>query len=152
MIPILEDMFERLDDLTQMAKTSIKDLPDAALDWSPGEGMNSLGVLASHTSGSIRYLIGDMAGGQTVKRERDHEFVITGLSVTKATALLDEALEYSKEILETFSYEDLEMMRYSERHKREFRVGWSLSHALEHAALHVGHMEITRQVWDQREG
>ncbi|NIU62141.1 MAG: DUF664 domain-containing protein, partial [Gammaproteobacteria bacterium] len=33
---------------------------------------------------------------------------------------------------------------------REFRVSWSLLHALDHVAQHTGHVQITRQLWDQR--
>jgi ankyrin repeat protein len=29
-------------------------------------------------------------------------------------------------------------------------VAWCLAHALEHTALHLGHMQITRQLWEQR--
>ena len=33
---------------------------------------------------------------------------------------------------------------------REFTGAWCLAHALEHTALHLGQMQITRQLWEQR--
>jgi len=29
-------------------------------------------------------------------------------------------------------------------------ISYLVSHAVEHAGRHVGHMELTRQLWDQR--
>jgi hypothetical protein len=29
-------------------------------------------------------------------------------------------------------------------------VGWALLHALEHTAIHLGHIQITQQLWDQK--
>jgi len=31
-------------------------------------------------------------------------------------------------------------------------VAWALLHALDHTAQHLGHMQITRQLWDQERG
>ena len=31
---------------------------------------------------------------------------------------------------------------------REFTVAWCLLHALEHSAVHLGHMQIVRQLWE----
>jgi hypothetical protein len=30
-------------------------------------------------------------------------------------------------------------------------AGWALNHALAHTALHIGHAQITRQLWDARQ-
>jgi hypothetical protein len=30
-------------------------------------------------------------------------------------------------------------------------VGWALCHILKHTALHLGHLQITRQLWEQRQ-
>lgn len=38
---------------------------------------------------------------------------------------------------------------YTERLQALHTVAWRLAHALEHTALHLGHMEITRQLWEQ---
>ena len=35
--------------------------------------------------------------------------------------------------------------------RRTHRVAWCLLHNLEHVAIHLGHVEILRQLWDQRE-
>jgi len=31
-------------------------------------------------------------------------------------------------------------------------VGWAPVHVVEHPAIHVGHIQLTRQLWDQGQG
>jgi hypothetical protein len=44
---------------------------------------------------------------------------------------------------------DLETTRLHPRHGRQVSVTWALTHALEHAALHLGNLEITAQLWQE---
>jgi hypothetical protein len=30
-------------------------------------------------------------------------------------------------------------------------VAWAVLHAVDHTALHLGHIQITRQLWEQRQ-
>jgi len=79
------------------------------------------------------------------------EFRASGLSVDDLKALLAESEAYIRYALDTISFEDLGKSRPAPgRPGREFTVGWSLLHALEHAGLHLGHAQITRQLWDQQ--
>jgi hypothetical protein len=59
----LTDYLERLQSLHEDMKETIKELPQAALDWVTGPGMNSLCVLIVHTAGAERYWIGDESRG-----------------------------------------------------------------------------------------
>ena len=52
-------------------------------------------------------------------------------------------------MLEGLALPDLEATRVSPRDGRTFTVVWCLAHALEHTALHLGHIQVTRQLWDQ---
>jgi 2-keto-4-pentenoate hydratase len=45
--------------------------------------------------------------------------------------------------------EDLERDHYSVIHKDYFNGNFSLAHALQHTALHLGHLEIMRELWEQ---
>ena len=68
----------------------------------------------------------------------------------EATArLLDSAMEDVRPVLETLTPDDLDKMRFSRRHGKDFSVMWGLLHALEHWGEHVGHLGLTRQLWDQ---
>jgi uncharacterized damage-inducible protein DinB len=151
MLPLFEDFYQRLSDMHDEMKAAIHDLPQEALDWVPGEDMNSLCVLAVHTAAAERYWIGDMVGGEPSGRVRSQEFEARGLPEAELVAHLDRALQHSQQILAQLTLDDLNVMRTSPmHHNREFRAGWSLMHALEHTAVHTGHMQLTRQLWEQR--
>ena len=124
-------------------------LSTEALDWTPGPDMNSLGVLAIHVAGAERYWIGDVVGRDPSDRDRSAEFRARGLDAAALKAHLAETLVHSQGVLEGLALPDLEASRVSPRNGREFTVAWCLAHALEHTALHLGHMQITRQLWEQ---
>ena len=127
-------------------------LPQTALDWIPGPDMNSIAVLLAHITGSERYWIGDIAAQETSNRDRDAEFRVRGVDVDVFRKRLADNLEYARNVLEKMSLEDLESSRVSPGNGREYTVAWALIHALEHAALHLGQIQITRQLWEQKGG
>jgi len=146
---ILAEYAERLQALHTAFEHIINGLPLAALDWTPVPDMNSIHVLVVHVAGSERYWIGDVAGGDLSGRDRDAEFRSHGLDTHALIDLLDRTLAYSRAVLEGLELTDLEGLRVSPHNGRQVTVAWCLAHALEHTALHLGHMEITRQLWEQ---
>ena len=130
------------------AKNIIAGLPSEALDWVPGPDMNSLNTLVTHTAGAERLLIGTMIGGLPNNRDREKEFAPETTTVEALNTLLDDSLTVVQGVLENMALEDLEKLTRSPMSGREFPVAWALMHALEHTANHVGHMEITRQMWN----
>ncbi len=151
MIPILEDIFKHLEERHTDFGKAIAGLPQEALDWVPGPDMNSLGVLIVHTMGAERYWIGDIGAGILSNRDRAAEFQAHGLDENALREILSTTLEFSRSVLESLTLDDLVKERISPNHHGSvFRVSWGIAHALDHAALHVGHAQITRQLWDQR--
>jgi uncharacterized damage-inducible protein DinB len=127
-------------------------LPQTALDWVPRQEMNSIAVLLAHITGSERYWIGDIAAQESSNRDRDAEFRVHGVEVDVFRKRLADNLEYARKVLEKMSLEDLEALRASPSNEREYTVAWALLHALEHATLHLGQIQITRQLWEQSKG
>lgn len=150
MIPILDSYFDRLEEMLEAIKQGIDGLPVEALDWSPGAGMNSLGVLAVHVAGSTRYWIGDVAGEEPSGRVRDVEFESRAMDAGALQARLDATLAHSRSVLARLTHDDLVAVRGTFRDGKPYTGAWALWHALEHAAQHVGHVQITRQLWDMR--
>jgi uncharacterized damage-inducible protein DinB len=148
---ILEAYLERVQALHADIERAIEGLPQAALDWVPGPDMNSLCVLVVHATGAERYWIGDVAGRDPSGRDRAAEFRARGLNEAALKRCLDATLAHSRGVLEGLTSQDLEELRVSPRDGRRFTVAWSLAHALEHTAIHLGHMQIVRQLWDQRQ-
>jgi uncharacterized damage-inducible protein DinB len=143
---------DRLSALHRNIEKAIDGLPDEALDWSPGPDMNSIGVLLAHTLGSQRYWIGDIAGQEPSGRVRETEFEVRGLTTVEIRRHMSETLSHSQAVLARLSPDVLDQKRTPTIYGREVTVAFALAHALEHTALHTGHIEITRQLWDQYHG
>lgn len=80
MEPFFEDYLGHLQRLHESMMSSIEGLPQAALDWIPGPGMNSINVLVVHITGAERYWIGDVAAQEPSERDREAEFKAFGLN------------------------------------------------------------------------
>jgi len=128
---------------------ALEGLPPAALDWISGPDMNSISVLVFHLTGAERYWIGDVAAQKSSDRDRDAEFRVRDVDADVLKNRLNENLAYARTALSRLTLEDLEKLRVSPRDGREFTVAWALLHALEHSMLHLGHIQITRQMCEQ---
>lgn len=147
MLPMLTDYLERLETLHAGVEQALEGLPPAALDWVPGPDMNSLTVLAVHIAGSQRFWIGELVGRDPSGRKRPAEFRASGLGLTTLQTTLAQVLTNSRSTLVQVTLEMMEDTRVSPFDQREVTVAWCLAHALEHTALHLGQMQITRQMW-----
>ena len=150
MLTILAEYLNRLESLHADLSRTFEGLPQETLDWSPATGMNSLAVLAVHTAGAERYWIGEVAGQDPSGRDRAAEFRTRQLTAGALKLRLDSALAHSQAVLEKLSLPDLDATRTAPRDQNQVTVAWALLHALEHTAMHLGHMQIARQLWDQR--
>lgn len=132
-------------------RTAIKGLSPSALDWTPGAEINSLSVLVTHLTGAERYWIGDVIAGEPKERDREAEFRVKGLSEQDLLRRLSGNEAYFQKVLEPLALQVLEQSRISPRNGKSVTVGWALCHVLKHTSLHLGHMQITRQLWEQRQ-
>jgi uncharacterized damage-inducible protein DinB len=149
-LPVFFDgLFDRFCELHADIEKAVDGLPSEALDWIPGAEMNSIAVLVVHLVGAERYWIGVALNGPP-ERDREAEFRTQGLSAGELKAHLVSADDFAQQALARFSLPDLEAVRQSPRNTKAFTVGWCLSHALEHTALHTGHIQLTRQLWAQK--
>jgi uncharacterized damage-inducible protein DinB len=150
MDPLFADYFNRLQNLHQQFIATFEDLPAEALDWVPGEDMNSFCVMVVHTTGSARYWIGEMALGDPANRDRDAEFRARGLSVAELKACFTQLEDYARAGLDNVSLDDLALTREASYQDAPVSGRWALMHALAHTGMHLGHAQITRQLWERR--
>ena len=148
MEPFFQDYLERLLALHHEVAVTIAGLPQPALDWIPAPDSNSMAVLVVHLTGAERYWIGDIGLNQPSGRERAAEFQVRGLSAEQLTARLEAAGAYARSALQDLELADLAEQRVSPRDGRLFSAAWALLHALEHTAIHLGHIQLTRQLWE----
>ncbi len=146
----LKGFLEILEDLHAQCRAQLADLAEDDLDWRPKVGMNSLAVLAAHIAGAERYWIGDVVMRESSNRDRDGEFATTGMSSESLLERLESALEYSRAAFAKLSTDQLDETRTSPRDGKTYSVAWAIAHTLDHTALHLGHIEITRQLLEGR--
>lgn len=144
-----DDLIDRFSELHADIIKAIEGLPAQALDWVPGPEMNSMAVLVVHLTGAERYWIG-VALNEPPERDRQAEFKTAGLSAEDLKAHLTVEEAYCRDALKRLTLADLESARLSPRNAKSFSAGWCLLHALEHSALHLGHIQLTRQLWEQK--
>jgi len=150
MVKEVQAYLSKLGDLRNQAKALLEGLPPEALDWRPirGEGdwaTNSLAVLAVHLAGSQTYWMREIIGLTPIQRDREAEFAAQGVSLADLKARLDAAGKIVEEVLSPLSERQME-------EERKFRdkpitVRGGILQVIDHVAQHIGHMQLTRQLW-----
>ncbi len=147
MHPIYAAYLDRLDALHTDIIQALDGLPPAALDWSPAPDVNCIAVLVMHIAGSERFWIGEKAGAMPANRDRASEFRARSDSATALRQVLDESLAQAHAVLAALDPADLTRSTGTHHDGKPIDVAWALWHELEHVAMHVGHIQITRSWW-----
>ncbi len=150
MLKEVESYLSNLNDLRNQLKDLLVKFPDEALDWRPIEGegdlaTNSATVIVAHLTGSESYLIKEVIGGQPIHRDRDAEFATKGVTMTELKRRLDTGAQIAEKTLSPMTSAQLEETRTWRN--RTATVRWAIMHVIEHFALHLGHLQLTYQLW-----
>jgi uncharacterized damage-inducible protein DinB len=119
--------------------------------------INTMYGLATHIVGSGEFWILEAAGGRDVHRQRLAEFTASG-SLDDLRARFDRLLADTHEVLGRLTEDDLKKSFRRDAAQSqgigavERTVAECLVHALTHIALHLGHLQIQRQLWEQERG
>ncbi len=149
MNPELEHYAQTFERLHQEIATVLAALPPEALNWRPLEGdesTNSVAHTVAHMAGSERFWVGEVAGERPAHRDREAEFHYQANTVADLQALLDQAGAVTREALGSLPPEKLDETVTTR--DRTVTRRWAVLHAVEHIAIHVGHMQLTRQLWE----
>jgi uncharacterized damage-inducible protein DinB len=148
MLPFFEAYCAELQTCFREIEQAIDQLPDSALDWAPGPDMNSITVLATHTVGSTRYWIVNVACGRgATDRNRASEFAASGRGSAQLKEQIAALLDEIEPALSQLTVDDLALARNAPLQGETVSAGWALAHALAHVGTHVGHIQMTRQLW-----
>lgn len=143
------DCQERFTDLHNEIKKAITGLSVEALDWVPAGNTNSINVLVTHLAAAEQYWGVTVPLGKASDRVREEEFEAAGMTEPGLVQLLDESLEIVRAGFEEMTLADLEVIRHAEKQNMDVTAGWAILHALEHTAQHVGHIQMTVQLWEE---
>jgi hypothetical protein len=116
------------------------------MNWKPtAQDTNSLYVLAVHTMANVEQAVLDVLGGETIHRERDEEFIATGDSAD----WIDQRWSALKpKVEQTLANVAPEALDKDYEHPRRGPMSGLqvLLVTATHAAEHVGHAEVTRDL------
>jgi len=146
----LASYLERLEDLRGQISGVVAGLPAEALNWRPLQGTgdhatNSLAALAAHSAGAEHFWIAEVVGGRPATRNREAEFATRAASSAEIMRLLENTALVTREVFLTLKDTDLNETR--ETAGRAVPVRWCLLHVIDHTSLHLGHMQVTFQLW-----
>ena len=150
MITELANYFGRIEDLRSQISGLIIELPVQGLNWRPIIGKdahvtNSLAVLTCHIAGAEHFWIAEVVGGRPETRDRDAEFATLVTNAAEVLHFLEKTAQETREVFSTLGETDLNGTRQAEG--RTIPVRWCILHVIDHMALHLGHMQITYQLW-----
>jgi len=150
MIPELTNYLERIEDLRGQVSRLVADLPAQALNWRPIEGKedhatNSLAVLAAHVAGAEHFWIAEVIGGKPTTRNRDAEFVTVTNDAAELVRALEKVGQETREVFSALTESDLNGTRQAR--DKIVPVRWCILHVIDHTSLHLGHMQLTYQLW-----
>lgn len=116
------------------------------MNWKPtAQDTNSLYILAVHTMANVEQATLGVLGGETIHRERDAEFVATGDSADWIEQRWSALKPKVEQTLANVAPEALD--KEHEHPRRGPMSGYQVLLATAtHAAEHVGHAEVTRDL------
>ena len=136
---------------------AILGLPVEALNWRPShEGTNPIAVLAVHAMHSTRSWLAVALGAPLPDRDRDAEFRTLVADHGELLETVNQLAADCRALLATEEPFEPGTMRESHVRASSGRSdvvssAWALLHAVEHVREHMGHAQLTRQLWEQRE-
>jgi uncharacterized damage-inducible protein DinB len=131
---------------------TLKGLSDGQLNARPDfPGANSGYVIATHVLGNVRAWILGIACGQPLGRDRPAEFASRGTyeELGKAASALSDEIDAALAGLDASTLSDRltpgqELWGEGEAHEITRRE--ALAHVLEHASMHLGQIQLTRDL------
>jgi hypothetical protein len=129
----------------------LESVPVEGLNWRPplssgADPTNSLAVLAVHIAGSEHGWVAESIGGQPHTRLRDAEFAYVTTDAAEPLQRLNAVAAETKTVLENLTADQLSGSFSRDDHQVEVR--WAILHVIQHYSLHIGHMELTYQLWN----
>ena len=143
-------------------RTNVTDLLDAMRGipaaefntWKPaaardgGHEMNTFAAIAIHVVSAGEFMTLHAVGGEPTNRVREAEFEATG-DFAEIEARYARWLDGVEALVSDLTDADLAREPLEEKYtERGWKVAEVLLHALDHTALHVGHVQVQRQLWE----
>ncbi len=133
-------------------RKTLQGMSDEAGNWHPlPKDSNSIYALITHLTGAQGNWMKRVIAGIPTSRDREAEFRASGIlsEALKAWETIDRETD---EILSKLTRKQLEETRDVSGPYGRVTVRWCILHQISHYATHLGHVQITRQLWDAQHG
>lgn len=101
-----------------------------------------------HITGAEQFWVGELLGKRTINRNRDAEFQFVAENATALQQRITETDTMIREVLETVDPARLDESVELRGHTLTLR--WGVIHMIEHTAQHLGHIQLTIQLWQEK--
>lgn len=139
--------------LKQQILDASRGLNEEAANWRPlPKDSNSIYAILCHVIGSDNFWVRQIICGEAIDRDREAEFRASG----PISAVLDRWEKVSKaneRVLSQLNSSQLGETRTVPAHPELsfVTVRWCILHLISHYATHLGHVQLTRQLWKQKQ-
>lgn len=157
MDPEIKGYADFIDKLLEAAGNHAASLPPEAANWEPLDAdTNSVAAICAHMCGVVRWWVQQGLTGQDVGRQRVTEFLarvddngnLSFWGTSRPLAdVVSETRTLSKDILANL--DPAALIQQSAVDTLGPRLNrWALLHTIDELSQHIGHMELTIQLWN----
>ena len=144
----VQELSTALDNIKKRARAAVERLGDDGVKWSPGvPETNSAAQLLAHMFGAESGTIHEYIGGTPVNRNRDAEFASPPGTAKDLLALIDRVDAGSKRVLENQTAQTMSKQVPTRQAGVTRSARDSIIGVLTHQSEHMGHIELTEQLW-----
>jgi uncharacterized damage-inducible protein DinB len=147
----VQDLLTELRIIKRQILETGRGLDDTGANWQPlSKDTNSIYATIAHVIGAQNNWIRKIIAGQEIQRDREAELHSSGSIKEILDRFEKESLEIEI-ILSRLDSSCLEETREVPVHPQgKATVRWCILHVITHNALHLGHIQLTRQAWEQK--
>jgi uncharacterized damage-inducible protein DinB len=143
-----QGLLAELSNIHQRTKAAVEKLGDDGVNWRPSApDSNPASVIVSHMCGSEAAWVGEYVGGVPAHRVRTTEFQSPQKTVKGLVALVNRLEASSQAAISKHTSASLNKLAVTGRPEFKGTLRDCVLHALTHEAEHVGHLELTLQLW-----
>ncbi len=151
MIQEAQDLLGTLERLTGDLVRAVTEAGADALGWRPDSPeTNSPAAIATHALGASRHWLVSIVGGESDDRDRDAEFRAEARDIGDIQERATQWLADARRILERMGTADLDgpcRLPVLRTWMSSLTARGAVLHAIEHLGMHIGHLELTLQLW-----
>lgn len=149
-LPLLSGLLEMMDFTHRNMTHIVADLPSDALAWHPGPEMGSLSGIVRHAMYCEIYAICRAAGEDIAYDEATNAALWdSNDDAPQLIACINEGDAVTKRILPAMTVEKMALRYPAWNQAAPTFAGALIAEAAIHTGMHWGHMQMTRQLWEQ---